>query len=65
MTANIREWKHILELRASKMAHPSVQQVMIPLAKLFEKEMPEIFNNLNYNKDFPEDKLANIEIKDI
>lgn len=65
MTANIREWKHILELRASKMAHPSVQQVMIPIAKLFEKEMPEIFNSLNYNKDFPEDKLANIEIKDI
>lgn len=52
MTANIREWKHILELRANKFAHPSVQQVMIPIAKLFKEQMPEIFNNLEYNENF-------------
>ena len=32
MTANIREWRHILSLRAAKMTHPSVQQLMIPLS---------------------------------
>lgn len=52
MTCNIREWKHILELRANKFAHPSVQQVMIPIAKLFKEQMPEIFNNLEYNENF-------------
>lgn len=60
MTANIREWKHIFSLRAQKMAHPSVQQVMIPLLLLFKKEMPEIFDTIDYNKEFPEEKYAKI-----
>lgn len=62
MTANLREWKHILELRASKHAHPAVQQVMIPLLKYFKEEMPEIFENVEYNIDFPEDLYAEIHI---
>lgn len=61
MTANIREWKHILELRANNHAHPSVQQVMIPLLLYFKEKMPEIFNDINYNEDFPKDKYAEIE----
>ena len=60
MTANIREWKHILELRATKYAHPSVQQVMIPLLRYFQQTMPEIFNSVKYNTEFPEDKYAEI-----
>lgn len=60
MTTNIREWKHIFSLRAQKMAHPSVQQVMIPLLLLFKKEMPEIFDTIDYNKEFPEEKYAKI-----
>lgn len=61
MTANIREWKHILELRANNHAHPSVQQVMIPLLLYFKEKMPEIFSDINYNEDFPKDKYAEIE----
>lgn len=66
MTCNIREWKHILELRANKFAHPSVQQVMIPIAKLFKEQMPEIFNDLEYNENF-NGELASISFdnKDI
>ena len=60
MTANIREWKHIFELRCTKAAHPSVQQVMIPLLLCFKKEMPDIFSNIDYNKDFPPEKYAQI-----
>lgn len=52
MTANIREWKHILELRCSKFAHPAVQEVMIPLLLYFKQVMPEIFNDVEYNTDF-------------
>ena len=62
MTANIREWKHILELRCSKGAHPAVQQVMIPLLLYFKEQMPEIFNNIDYNKEFSEEKYAELTI---
>ena len=62
MTANIREWKHILELRCSKGAHPAVQQVMIPLLLYFKEQMPEIFNNIDYNKEFSKEKYAELII---
>lgn len=60
MTANIREWRHILSLRASKMTHPSVQQLMIPLLLCFKRCMPELFEDINYNEEFPIDKYAEI-----
>ena len=60
MTANIREWKHILDLRTKKMAHPAVQQVMIPLLLNFKKNMPEIFGDIEYNEDFPQDRYAKL-----
>ena len=60
MTANIREWKHILTLRTTKFVHPSVQQVMIPLLLHFKETMPEIFGDIEYNEDFSKDKYAEI-----
>lgn len=60
MTANIREWKHILDLRTKKMTHPAVQQVMIPLLLKLQEDMPAIFGNIEYNKDFPVDKYAKL-----
>ena len=63
MTANIREWKHIFNLRANNHAHPAIQQLLIPLLLLFKKEMPEIFSDVPYNEKFEEmyfQKLADI-----
>lgn len=60
MTCNIREWKHVLELRCSKMVHPSVKQLMIPLLLKFKKEMPEIFEKVPYDEDFPKELYAKI-----
>ena len=60
MTANIREWRHILDLRTKKMTHPSVQQVMIPLLRQFQETMSELFNKIEYNTEFPENKYAKI-----
>lgn len=60
MTANIREWKHILDLRTKKMTHPAVRQLMIPLLLNFKKNMPEIFGDIEYDEDFPEDKYAKL-----
>lgn len=62
MTANIREWKHILDLRTKSMTHPSIRQLLIPLLLKFKKDMPEIFNSIEYDKNFPEDKYAKLSI---
>lgn len=62
MTANIREWKHILDLRTKKMTHPSIRQLLIPLLLKFKEDMPEIFNNIEYDEDFSIDKYAELKI---
>jgi len=43
MTTNLREWKHIFEMRCSERAHPQMREIMIPLRKEFRKALPEIF----------------------
>lgn len=60
MTCNIREWRHIFSLRCSKLSHPSLRVVFIPLLLLFKKEMPELFNDIDYDKDFNEKFYAKI-----
>ena len=52
MTANIGEWKHILELRTTNHVHPAIRQVLIPLLLLFKEQMPEIFGDIEYDKEF-------------
>ena len=64
MTANIREWKHILELRTTNHVHPSIRQVLIPLLKLFQEEMPEIFSDVEYDKEFNPKYYAKLTIED-
>jgi len=44
MTANIREWRHILKLRTSKAAHPQMREVMIPILREFQAKIPVLFN---------------------
>ena len=64
MTANIREWRHILSLRCSKMTHPAVRQLLIPLLLKFQNDMPELFDSIEYDTEFPRDKFAKLEIID-
>ena len=64
MTANIREWKHILSLRANDHVHPSIRQVMIPLLKYFKEQMPEIFDEIPYDEDFNPDYYAKLSIEE-
>ena len=49
VTANLREWRHILKLRCDKVSHPQMRQIMIPLLKEFNEYLPEVFNDI-YNK---------------
>ncbi len=64
MTANIREWKHILGLRTTKHVHPAIRQVLIPLLKYFKEEMPEIFNEVEYDEDFNPDYYAKFIVEE-
>ncbi len=64
MTANIREWKHVLSLRANDHVHPSIRQVMIPLLKYFKEQMPEIFDEIEYDEDFNPDYYAKLSIEE-
>jgi len=45
-TANIREWRHILTLRASTRAHPQMREVMVPLLKTLKRELPVLFEDI-------------------
>lgn len=65
MTANIREWKHILSLRANNHVHPAVRQVMIPLLKYFQEEMPEIFGDIEYDTEFDSKYYAKLTVEDL
>jgi thymidylate synthase (FAD) len=44
MTANLREWLHILNLRTAKNAHPQMQELMMQVYKILNKKLPLIFN---------------------
>ena len=62
MTCNIREWKHVLDLRTKKMTHPAIRQILIPLLLKFKQDMPEIFDDIEYDTDFPQEKYAQLSI---
>ena len=49
MTANIREWRHILKLRAAGEAgkpHPQMLEIMVPVLKSFQSILPALFNDI-------------------
>jgi thymidylate synthase (FAD) len=46
MTCNIREWRHVLELRCSPSAHPQMREIMLPLLRKFYENLPILFDDL-------------------
>lgn len=46
MTANAREWRHILRLRTDKAAHPQMREVMVPLLAELKERVPVIFDDI-------------------
>ena len=47
MTANLREWRHILKLRTSKAAHPQMRELMCPLLAELKASIPVIFDDIS------------------
>lgn len=50
VTANFREWRHILSLRLDLAAHPDIRRVMIPVASYLVERLPLFFSDLEVIK---------------
>jgi thymidylate synthase (FAD) len=46
VTANFREWRHILKLRTSPAAHPQIREVMEITKKILQEQCPNLFGGL-------------------
>ena len=46
MTANLREWRHVCQLRCAPSAHPQMQQLMKPVLAEFKLHLPELFEDI-------------------
>lgn len=46
MTANIREWRNILNLRTSAAAHPQMREIMMQLLEMFHEKLPVLFDDI-------------------
>jgi len=46
VTANMREWRHILQLRTEKAAHPQMRALMIPLLRELREALPVLFGDV-------------------
>lgn len=46
MTANLREWRHILSLRSSRAAHPQIRALALDMLKSFKELMPVFFDDI-------------------
>ena len=45
---NIREWRHMFNLRCSKKAHPQIRELMIPLLQELKSCLPVVFDDLHF-----------------
>ena len=46
MTANLREWRHVLRIRTARDAHPDMRALMIPLLADFKNKIPVVFDDI-------------------
>lgn len=47
ITANYREWRHILKLRTAKDAHPQIREVCIKLLDELKTRIPVVFDDID------------------
>lgn len=67
MQVNVREMRHILQLRCSNKAHPQIRQIMIPLLLFMQKELPVLFEDIEYDDEYKGEKipLPEVEVVDV
>jgi thymidylate synthase (FAD) len=64
VTYNLREWRHFFRLRCATPAHPQMKQVTIPLLLLFKEKLPLLFDDIEYDRDFPKEHYAEVVLTD-
>jgi thymidylate synthase (FAD) len=62
VTFNMREWRHFFKLRCAVAAHPQMQQVTIPLLLTFKEKLSPLFDDIEYNIDFPQKYYGEVKI---
>lgn len=50
ITANLREWRHILKQRTAKAAHPQMRLIMNQVLDTFKKILPVIVEDIDHEK---------------
>ena len=48
VTMNLREWRHFFKLRTAKNAHPQMREIACVLLDVFKKEIPVIFDDIEF-----------------
>lgn len=51
MSANLRQWRNVFKLRCDKAAHPQVRMMMLPLLSYVKKQIPVVFDDLDYPEE--------------
>lgn len=46
MTANLREWRHVLKLRTDKAAHPQMREVAFMILNVLKEKLPIVFEDI-------------------
>lgn len=46
IAGNIREWRHLFELRTSRDAHPQIRALFMPMLKELKDEVPILFDDI-------------------
>ena len=52
MTANLREWRHVLKLRMAKAAHPQMRELAYQIYDVFKENLPVIVEDIDHEKNF-------------
>ena len=60
VTYNMREWRHFFKLRCAGRAHPQMQQLAIPLLLKFRECLSPLFDDIDYDREFPPEFYAEI-----
>lgn len=58
VTANYREWRHILKLRTAKGSHIQFRDLMIPLLKELQEKIPVIFDDIKIEEEKNEKSIT-------
>lgn len=60
MTCNLREWRHVFNLRCSKPAHPQIRQITLALLEEMHERVPVLYQDLytKYKQDIQDYKTT-------